>query len=103
MKELFKLFAEFIGGVLSYLFPSSFCTHIEAFKAHVYTGMQKRRFAKFGKNSLLSNSVRITNPQYMYIGNGCEFFRGVKLTATTPLSSILETIANLVMEVTLQR
>jgi acetyltransferase-like isoleucine patch superfamily enzyme len=82
MKEQFKLFAEFFGGVLSYLFPMSFCTNLEAFKAHVYTGLQKRRFAKFGRNSILSNSVRLVNPQYMHIGKGCKFFRGVKLTAT---------------------
>lgn len=82
MKKLIKLFAEIIGNGLSYLFPKSLPTYCEAFKAHLFTGMQKRHFAKFGKDSLLSNSVRITNPQYMYIGAGCEFFRGVKLTAT---------------------
>lgn len=82
MKKLFKLTAEIIGRILSYLFPQTFQTYLEAFKAYVYTGKQKRHFAKFGNNSLLSDSVRITNPQYISIGNDCEFFRGVKITAT---------------------
>ena len=82
MKRLFKLTAEIIGRILSYLFPQTFQTYLEAFKAYVYTGKQKRHFAKFGNNSLLSDSVRITNPQYISIGSDCEFFRGVKITAT---------------------
>lgn len=82
MKQIIKLFAEIIGYTLSYLFPRSLPTHFRAFKAHLYTGIQKRHFAKFGKESLLSSSVRIKNPQYIHIGEGCQFFQGVKLTAT---------------------
>lgn len=82
MKNLFKLLFMAIGSLMSFLFPYAVYSAINGMKSYIYTGYRRKDFGRFGKNSLMASTVKLINPQYIYVGSGCEFFRNVKLTAT---------------------
>lgn len=82
MKEMLKYFLEIIGFLTSLLFPQSIYNSINDVKSHIYTGYRRRKFKHFGNMSLMASTVKIVNPQYISIGDNCEFFREVKLSAT---------------------
>ena len=81
MKNLLKYILETIGVMTSLLFPQSIYNAIAGIKSHIYTGYRRRKFKSFGKTSLMASTVRLVNPQYISIGDNCEFYREVKLSA----------------------
>ena len=81
MKELLKYFLDTIGVLTSLLFPQAVSKAIGDVKSHIYTGYRRRKFKRFGKTSLMASTVRLVNPQYISIGDNCEFYREVKLSA----------------------
>lgn len=82
MKNLFKLLFMAIGSLISFLFPNVAYSAFITMKSYIYTGYRRKEFGRFGKKSLMASTVKLVNPQYIYVGSGCEFFRDVKLTAT---------------------
>lgn len=81
MKNLLKHILEITGFLTSLLFPQSAYNAISDIKSHIYTGYRRREFRHFGKMSLMASNVRLANPQYISIGDNCEFYRDVKLSA----------------------
>lgn len=81
MNSLIKNIFETLGAALSFL-PLNTPLLVRAIRSHLYTGFIKRRFAHFGKNSLIASPAEfITGAQYISIGDNAKINRGVLLTA----------------------
>ena len=81
MNKLIKNIFETLGAILSFL-PLNTPLLLRAMRSHLYTGFIKRRFANFGKNSLIASPAEfITGAQYISIGDNAKINRGVLLTA----------------------
>lgn len=82
MRQVIKYFAEFIGYALSFVFPSILSKLCGAFLSHIYTGFLKRKFACFGKNSVIGyKAVAIEGLRYIHVGDNVELDKGIRLTA----------------------
>lgn len=72
----------FIGVVISYIYNFRIYSAVCSIKKYIYTGLFKRHFKKFGKESEIKPSfLMLLGPQYISIGNNCYIGSRVQLTA----------------------
>lgn len=70
------------GYALSYIWPKSISSNLQAIRTHLYTGYHARRFKKWGKGSLLSyRANKILGFQHITVGENTEFGKNIRLTA----------------------
>ena len=82
MQKIIKSVFGGIGYVLSFLFPSQAVQLLRAVRSHLYTGFMRRRFAHFGKYSLIASPVEmIVGAECITIGERAKINRGVMLNA----------------------
>lgn len=82
MKRLIKLFAELIGRSLAVFFHESMGEMFRAFVSHVYTGFFSKKFAYFGKGSVIGyKATSLKGLGYIHVGENVELDKGIVLTA----------------------
>lgn len=80
--KMFKSIFEVLGRLFSYVLPMQTPLLLRALQSHVYTGFIRRRFAHFGRNSLIGVPVvKVSGAQFIHIGDNTEIAQGVLLTA----------------------
>ena len=79
---MIKRIFEALGQMLSYVFPLKTPILLRAVGTHLYTGFVKRRFASFGKCSLIGYPISdVTGASFIHVGEHTEIATGVLLSA----------------------
>lgn len=82
MISLIKYLSEIIGQILGLFYSPKLTELVEAVCSHIYTGMLKRRFAHFGKDSVLAcKALNLKGLQYIKIGSNVMLSKNIQLTA----------------------
>jgi acetyltransferase-like isoleucine patch superfamily enzyme len=82
MINLFKILFFNLGRILSFLYPKTLSQVIESILAYTYTGVHARFFNSWGSYSSMAWGCRVTNPQYISVGNNNVFLRNTAITVT---------------------
>lgn len=81
MQTILKLIFGGMGWLLSWLLPLNFPVLLRAVRSHLYTGFVRRRFAHFGKNSLIGSPAEmVVGAQCMSIGDNAKINHDVILS-----------------------
>lgn len=82
MIRIIKYLAEIIGVCLSFIYHPTITKTLRAVYSHIYTGYYKRKFAYFGKDSVIAyKAVALIGIQFIRIGENNDFTKGLRLTA----------------------
>ena len=92
MTKFFKMFFFNIGRMLSYFCSTALSQVFESILAYTYTGVHARHFKSWGMLSSMAWGCRVTNPQYISVGNQNVFLRNTAITATPALSGLSPSI-----------
>lgn len=80
-KNIIKYGIRLLGHILSYSNVDKLYNGMLSLRNVVYTGYMERKFALFGNSFFYWRAHTLTGMQYMYIGNGNIFEKGLQLTA----------------------
>lgn len=72
---------EFLGQILSFIFPFGILDKVASLRNRIYTGYHKRRFAHFGDSVLMWHHHTLIGEQYIHIGDNTIIESGIQLTA----------------------
>ena len=82
MIQITKMIIEQFAQLLSFLVPSSLSENCRACKSHFYTGFLKRRFASWGRNSIIAyRAYVLKGMKYISIGTNTQVEKNVQLMA----------------------
>lgn len=82
MKDFVKKLFLALGQLFSYLFPSTLVAGWEWMRTLVYTGYERRKFRRFGANSLIDcRASSLVGLQYIEVGERTTFGQQLMLTA----------------------
>ena len=82
MKTWIKHIAGWIGYLWSFLWPSGFSILLRATLSYCYTGYLRRRFAGWGKGSVIMYKAKnLVGLRCVHVGNATEIDQDVRLTA----------------------
>ena len=85
MKKVIKTICVAIGWLLSFFWPPFLEQFFESVLAYIHTGLLSRRCKAWGRYSNMAWGGRITNPQFVSVGNENIFLRNTVITATPAL------------------